>query len=280
MYQIIKYLKPIIKTIFYPYFCFEKKIKLKAIDKENPTVIMLFHDIGYENKDRYCITPQIFETYINCFIKWNYKFVALDAVLEQLRNGGPYKEKQVVFTFDDGLEGIYTYGFELFKKYGIKPTIFLTEKYLNKHFYFSYNKIPSSEITEEEVSRYDGFKISYLKDEQIKELIHIGADIGAHTINHMHLTELPDDLHYNEITAIKSILDNRYRINVKNFAYPYGDFNAKSVRAAKKTYMSAVSIVPDTVKNCSNLYELPRIEGFRDELTFIRELFYSIKRSS
>jgi peptidoglycan/xylan/chitin deacetylase (PgdA/CDA1 family) len=64
-----------------------------------------------------------------------------------------------------------------------------------------------------------------MDDAQLRDWLAAGHAIGAHTLTHPRLTEIPRDRAREEITASKKTLEDRFGIPVRHFCYPYGDFN-------------------------------------------------------
>lgn len=64
------------------------------------------------------------------YLKKNYKIISMDDARKILTDNKKLDEDYFVITFDDGYRDNYTYGFKIFKEYGIKPTIFLAANHI------------------------------------------------------------------------------------------------------------------------------------------------------
>ena len=65
---------------------------------------------------------------------------------------------------------------------------------------------------------------------------------------------------YNEINQSKIELENKFKVPIDNFCYPYGNFNSNISSITKKAgYKTAVSTIRGLSKINSNLYTLPRV---------------------
>ena len=62
-----------------------------------------------------------------------------------------------------------------------------------------------------------------MDDGHIREWLAAGHEIGAHTLTHPHLTQLPRERARAEIFASKAVLEDRFGVPVRHFCYPYGD---------------------------------------------------------
>jgi peptidoglycan/xylan/chitin deacetylase (PgdA/CDA1 family) len=99
--------------------------------------------------------------------------------------------------------------------------------------------------------------------EQIKNLSHMGFEIGAHTVSHPILRELTDIDAEREIRTSRQELQALTGQKVEMFAYPNGrpgeDYDlrhAKMVRDAG--FIGAVSTIPGAASQADDLYQIPR----------------------
>jgi peptidoglycan/xylan/chitin deacetylase (PgdA/CDA1 family) len=69
--------------------------------------------------------------------------------------------------------------------------------------------------------------------DEARSLADAGMEIGAHTMNHPHLTVLDADAQAREIADSRSLIERRLGTSAPGFAYPDGDHDATSVAAAR-----------------------------------------------
>lgn len=91
-------------------------------------------------------------------------------------------------------------------------------------------------------------------------------DFGAHTHTHPMLSKLSTKDALNEIILSKKILEEKLKVKINHFAYPYGNKNAASNREYKlakkakfKTATTAISGIIDSNKSKINLHSIPRL---------------------
>ena len=60
---------------------------------------------------------------------------------------------------------------------------------------------------------------------QIREWIAAGHQIGSHSLTHPRLTQLSIDAAREEISASKKLLEDTFGAPIRDFCYPYGDWN-------------------------------------------------------
>ena len=78
---------------------------------------------------------------------------------------------------------------------------------------------------------------------EIREWLDAGHEIGAHTLTHPRLTEIPESRAREEIFASKKKLEDIFGIAIRHFCYPYGKWN-RAVRdlVEEAGYETAVTL--------------------------------------
>lgn len=122
----------------------------------------------------------------------------------------------VSLTFDDGWRSIYTNGLPLLNKYG-----FVSTQYLN-----------SQPIV--------GGYSDYMTYQMVKDFASQGSELGWHTRTHADLTKLSTTKIRTELSIPSNFLSGIGQPSsvFKNFATPYGAYNATSLNEIKKLYSS------------------------------------------
>ena len=89
------------------------------------------------------------------------------------------------------------------------------------------------------------------------------VEVGAHTVNHPLLSEVPMAVQRREIRQSKARLEEILGHDVSTFAYPYGkstDYGAETVDLVRRAgFACACSTVVDVVRGSSDPFQLPRI---------------------
>jgi len=121
--------------------------------------------------------------------------------------------------FDDGRKGIMALERFYLKDIAHRTTIFIVP-----------NWIKAIEIPEhEKYSEFLGF-------EDIENLIKLGFEIGSHSLSHTNLTILPISRLKEELQFSKKWIEDRFKIEVKKFSYPFGNANPWVQIEAEKIY--------------------------------------------
>jgi peptidoglycan/xylan/chitin deacetylase (PgdA/CDA1 family) len=113
---------------------------------------------------------------------------------------------RVSITFDDGFESAFQKALPILDAAGIKGTWYIITKSLGQK--------------------------DYLTAEQVGALANDGQEVGAHTQHHPHLATLTMEQQQQEIGGSMRDLQS-LGINVKSFAYPFGEHNDDSLAAVQ-----------------------------------------------
>jgi peptidoglycan/xylan/chitin deacetylase (PgdA/CDA1 family) len=102
--------------------------------------------------------------------------------------------------------------------------------------------------------------------DEIKEMSNSGISIGAHSVNHPILTNIPLELAKYEIGQSKKDIEENIGIKITSFSYPNGDCNPELVNCVKEIGFScAVSVSPGMLVGIKDdIYELNRISPPQD----------------
>lgn len=222
------------------------KLKLPVILYHYVEVIT---DPAFESRKKLTVNIISFESELQTLNKENYQTYFVRDIPAILEGKVAYNPKNVFLTFDDGYEDFYTDVFPLLKKYNVKGTLYVVNNFINKN--------------------------GYLTEGQIKEIITSNlVEIGAHTLDHIALSNASSSSTRKQIFDSKTLLEERFGIGIQTFAYPYGTFNQAVANLVKDAgYSSAVSVVNGSLQSKDNLFYLNRIRaGFFSGTTIVKIL--------
>ncbi len=237
----------------------EKKLILKGIP------ILLYHKVSPDPRAgdlTYRVLPEDFNWQMRYLKQKGYHTVNIGDVIDHYHNGKNLPENPVVITFDDGYYDNYKYAFRILKKYAFSATIFIVSNTVGglNEFDLKDSIQPQSEM---------------LNWDEIREMDSNRITIGAHTLDHLHLTKINPEEARRQIIGSKRILEKALRKEVLYFSYPYGEYNSTIVDIVRKSrYRAAVSTLPGIVGSSDNPYFLRRISiwGGYDQVKFVKEL--------
>jgi len=158
--------------------------------------------------------------------------------------------RPVILTFDDGYEDNYHHLLPLLKKYGLKAVVYLLGDRKHKNNFWD---IPQGEPG-----------AALLKEKQIREMAQSGlVEFGAHSMNHVKLTELKPAEIRREVEGSKKALEKFLGRPVVSFAYPYGLLNdgIKKI-TAEAGYSFGVAVQGRFTRFGKDLMEIRRVHMF------------------
>jgi peptidoglycan/xylan/chitin deacetylase (PgdA/CDA1 family) len=165
-------------------------------------------------------------------------------------------KKPVVLTFDDGYEDSYRNLLPLLREHKMKAVVYaLGDRKHKTNFWDAAQGEPEAAL---------------LSGEQIKEMAESGlVEIGAHSLSHRKLTELPIVEMKKEVGESKKALENLLGEPVLSFAYPYGDLNAEVKQAVREAgYTFGIGVGSGPTRFGADLMDIKRVHMFPDTAGF------------
>ncbi|MEM9480166.1 MAG: polysaccharide deacetylase family protein [Verrucomicrobiota bacterium] len=151
-------------------------------------------------------------------------------------------ERCVVITADDGWREFHTYALPILKEHGFPFTMYIYTDFLDN----------------------GGRTLSH---QQVVDMIEAGGEIGCHSVSHELMTKrrsFPSDEAYDdwlreELQTSKKILEEKFNVPIRTFAYPFGGYNERVVELAKEAgFEAAVTVNGAKASFESEMFELPR----------------------
>ncbi|MGL4772169.1 MAG: polysaccharide deacetylase family protein [Clostridium sp.] len=196
--------------------------------------VLYYHSVDPSESNEVIISPEKLKQQLQYIVDSGYYPITLTQLYDHLTNNKAIPEKSILITFDDGYMDNYTNAFPILKELDIKATIFVISDVID-----------------------NGYNLS---TEQIKEMDYYGIDIASHTGSHPNLLNLNYDQQLDEIKRSKEKLESILGKEVTSFAYPYGDYNADSIKAIKESgYKMAFTTNRGLADRNDSLLELDRI---------------------
>lgn len=169
--------------------------------------ILYYHSVSPSADNEVIITPEILKSELQYLKDEGYTTLTLNEVSDYLLNSSAIPSKSIVITFDDGYMDNYDNAFPILKELGMKATIFCITSKLDGSYYLSPNTI--------------------------KEMSDYGIDIQSHTVTHPKLDSLTYDEQLTELKESKKTLESITGKPVTSIAYPFGNFNEDTIKAAE-----------------------------------------------
>jgi len=117
----------------------------------------------------------------------------------------------ILWTFDDGFEGVYRYAFPILERWGIRAMVFVVV-----------NAIGRANLWDATFGR----PVRHLTRDELHALHRAGWQIGSHSLTHPDLTYLSSADLRREVIESKARLEDLLGEEVQAFCYPFGRWNA------------------------------------------------------
>ncbi len=208
-----------------------------------------------------CISVKMLERHLD-WIGRRFRFVSLD----ELNTADPPRQPLAAVTFDDGYQDFYTHAFPLLQRKGIPSAIFVvtdlvgtSDLQIHDRLYLLLAQsrspleahalldsllatLPQAAVQRLITALEGGVRIAEdvqrehrsLNWQEIARLHQAGVTIGSHTRTHAILPNEEIDKMWSELRGSREILENRLGAPVRHFAYPCGQFCAKTVQAVEQ----------------------------------------------
>lgn len=174
-------------------------------------VILMYHAVGSPNEPASCyVVPARRFRMQMAWLRWRrYNVIGLQELTEHLRLRRIVPPRSVVITFDDGFADNCEHALPSLEQYRFPATVFLVSAAVGGTAWW-----PTDAAL---IGR------PMLSERQVWALLAAGVSLGAHTRTHPALTALAPDEQLREIGGAKDDLEERFRVPVRSFAYPFGD---------------------------------------------------------
>jgi peptidoglycan/xylan/chitin deacetylase (PgdA/CDA1 family) len=214
-------------------------------------VVLLYHSVSDE-RSGLAVPTRVFEEQMH-YLAGHFELITVTELVTRLTQSSehshPAKNARwstyplAALTFDDGYADNSDQVLPILAAYQVRATFYPVTGLLGQYH-----------------SDRHGQEVRMLSWEQLCQMVGQGHEIGAHTVHHPKLHQLPVEEVRAEVFQCKSDLEARLNVAVESFAYPSGRYTPvvkELVRAAGFT--SAVTIHERTVGAVFDPFELPRI---------------------
>jgi len=209
------------------------------------------------------VSPSMFDQQLSWLKNNGWQSFTVSELIDQT---GCLPDKAFAITFDDGYADNATQALPLLQQYDFKATLYLV---VDRH---------SRDWSRERKAHHDNEElkcVAKLSDEQVDVLIASGCfELGAHTLTHPNFLKLDEAALQHELVDAKRQLEQRFKVPVRSFAYPFGLYRPEHVQLVREAgYDSAVTVreVIDNPANWNSL-ELARIKiSGRDGMLAFRQ---------
>ena len=167
--------------------------------------------------------------------------------LAQWRNFPKSDPARAVLTFDDGSRSVFRHAMPHLASNGFKAIQFLVADAIGGVNHWDIR------ATQEAADQL-------MDAVEIREWLAAGNEIGAHTLTHPRLTEIPESQAREEIFSSKKKLEDEFGIPIRHFCYPYGKWNRRIRDLTEQAgYETAVTLAFGVNAKVDDPFALQRI---------------------
>ena len=225
--------------------------------------VLMYHAFTDERKpSRFVMPRRTFARQMRLLAALRYRVIGFEELARSVRDGAPLPRRAAVITIDDGYRDNLEVAQPILSRRGFPATVFVVSGRLG------------GANDWDEGGAIAGRPL--LSPEQVRELRATGTEIGAHTRNHPALPELTGEALATELAGSRTDLEALLGEPVKSFAYPYGRFNERVVKATGEAGMSAACTVEGRRAGLGGdplTISRMEIRGTDSLVTFLRKLW-------
>ncbi len=213
------------------------------------TSILTFHSLD-DSGSAISIAPAVFRRLMAMLASSGLPVAPLGAIRQAARG--------VALTFDDGFLNFREHALPVLREFGFPATVFaVTGRCGGWNDWAQSPGIP---------------RLPLMSWTELGEIASAGVELGAHSVRHPRLPELPDAGVEEEMAASRREIERRTGREVSSFAYPYGAVSPRVRAIAGRHFSLACGVELDYLRPGSDLLCLPRLDMyyFHDERSFER----------
>jgi peptidoglycan/xylan/chitin deacetylase (PgdA/CDA1 family) len=214
----------------------------------NGGLVLCYHAIDSEWADPLAVTPESFVRQIAALLDRGFRGAPLEEVVDGSR-------KLLHVTFDDAFRNIDV-GLRELERLKVPATVFVCSGLADEG-----RRLDVPEVRER--ARRHPRATETMDWTTLLELRAHAFDIGSHTVNHPHLTQLSDSELEAELVGSRNRIEEVLQRSCRFVAYPYGESDGRVRRAAEAAgYTAGFSLRRAGV---NDRFGLPRIDIYRGD---------------
>jgi peptidoglycan/xylan/chitin deacetylase (PgdA/CDA1 family) len=210
-------------------------------------LVLSYHAVSETWPAALAVTPAQLEEQLGLLVQRGYRGCTFSEAVQ-----GPPAERVVAVTFDDAYRSVLERAQPILARLGLPGTVFVPTDFPGAGAPMAWPGIDQWVGTEHEP------ELRPLSWDELKRLGDDGWEIGSHTCSHAYLTRLDDVQLERELVESRGIVEQVLGRSCTALAYPYGDHDARVVRAAAAAGYRSACTVPQQLTRPTPL-EWPRV---------------------
>jgi peptidoglycan/xylan/chitin deacetylase (PgdA/CDA1 family) len=204
--------------------------------------ILTYHSID-DGGSVLSVAPAIFRSHVAWLASGRARVVPLSEISDPSADGDA-----IALTFDDGLESFASHVWPLLREHGLPATVFVvTDRVGSTNAWGPTGGHPRRALL-------DWTHLRRLSDD--------GAVIGSHSRTHPSLPILDDARLADEVAGSSERIRAELGVTPAAFAYPYGDYDARSLATVASCYRLACTTDLRPLGADDDVHALPRLDAF------------------
>lgn len=195
------------------------------------------------NLDCFCTTTEFYRQ-MDFLKQSDYRVISLNMALDLVFNTKEIDANYITLTFDDGCEKFYDTTFPILDLFNFPATVYPITGFLGDIVILNGKSYPHLKI---------------LSESMLLELSKVGVEIGAHTVNHLKLTNITEKEAEFQIRYSKEYLEQLLGQKIDSFSFPHGDYNTETIRMVKESgFTNALTCKSGYAQDAQSIFEIPR----------------------
>lgn len=210
------------------------------------TPILTYHSLD-DSGAVTSVAPPDFAAHMRSLARRGFAGISLAGLLDGWDGLARLPARPVVLTFDDGFANLLQHAVPLLTELGFRATVFAVSGRCGR--------------TNDWPHQAPGIpRLPLLSWAELAQVEAAGFEIGAHTVTHRPLTELPPAEAEREMVESKAAIEDRLGKPVKTFAYPFGRFSRADHEVARAHFRGACSVRLGRATPADDRHQLPRLD--------------------
>lgn len=214
---------------------------------KDDVLILCYHAVSERWDADLATTPAQLRTQLESLMRRGYEGATFTEAATVRRSG-----RVLAVTFDDAFTSVLELAQPILASLGLPGTVFAVTDFADTGGRLSWPGI-SQWADGPFAVELEGMSWS-----QLRWLATQGWEVGSHTRSHPRLTELDDDALAGELRGSRESCEKSLGTTCRSVAYPYGDVDARVVRAAAGAGYHAAAALPGRL-HAPTALEWPRI---------------------
>jgi len=198
-------------------------------------VVIMYHRFGEGEYPSTNTTVEQLDAHIAELTSGRYAVLPITEIARRMAAGEALPERAVGISIDDAYRSVFTVAWPKFKAAGLPVTMFASTAHLE-----------------------DGSS-QHMTWDQLREMRDGGAEVGHHTVSHLHMADADAARIQEEIDRAHARFEAELGKRPTVFAYPYGEASAAVVKQVKDAgFIAAFGQHSGVIGNTVGRFYLPR----------------------